>query len=647
VKHIRLLFIVILLLVFISACGPQPLNPTATPPGDPIPTPIPPSPSPNPPTPTPEPEPRVLSVCVGQEPSSLFIYGDNSRTAVSIREAVFDGVFAANRFVLQPVIIEQIPDFQNDGAWYEPVTLFPGDVLIDRDGNYSTLKNGVEYYPSGCLDDDCIQTYQGNEGVEMDRLAVRFHLRQDMSWSDGTPVTAEDSVFSFQVAKSMFPLVRAGLIDRTYSYEAADMFTVEWRGVPGYQDPRYYTNFFHPLPQHNLGYLPLQEVPASENASRKPMGWGPYKISEWVPGDHLTLLKNSHYYRADEGLPHFDILVYRFMDSPAETLDALLVGECDLADLSTNIPYNLPRLMENTGNGNLTAHIIPGTGVELALFSIAPADSLSPKMFSSVEVRQAVAYCMDRERIISELSSPDYPVPFSYIPPDHPLFNPEVEEYKRDVEKADELLSAAGWIDHDGDSTTPRVSRGAVGFFYDTPLTFSFLTTNDPGRQRAAKILKESLGECGISVEIETYDIGELLAPGPDGPVFGRKFKMAQIGWRTSIEPACMLYHSSEIPGYYPEFSKGWGGANASGFSNPEFDSACSSALNASFGSAENMEEHLLAQEIFSQQLPAIPLYYHSEVVVSRADLCGLDLDASTTSALWNIELLDYGEQCP
>jgi peptide/nickel transport system substrate-binding protein len=647
VKHTQLLFIVILILLISGACSLQPAIPTPLPPEDSISTSVPPSPTPIPPTPTQEPDPRLLSVCVGPEPSSLFIYGDNSRTATSIREAVFDNPYAVSNFEQTPRSLDQIPDIQNNSAWYEPVRLVPGDLLIDSDGNYSTLSDGVTYFPSGCSSEECIQNYQGSEEVEVDRLAVSFTLLKGLTWSDGAPVTAEDSVFSYHVAESMYPAVRAGLIDKTDSYIATDPATVEWRGIPGYRDTRYYTNFFLPLPKHMLGSLSLDEVASSEYAARKPLGWGPYMITEWVKGDHISLAKNPHYYRRSDGLPHFDILVFRFMNSSEEALDALLTGECDMADLSTNIPYNTARLLESVSGGYLNAHIIPGTAVELAVFSILPANPLSPRMFNPVEVRQAVALCIDREAIINELSSPNYPVPYSYLLPDHPFFNPELEEYNRDVEKAGELLTGAGWVDHDGNPDTPRVSRGAAGFFYDTPLTFSFLTTSDPGRQRAAEIVKESLMECGIGVDIETLDIRELYSPGPEGLVFGRNFGMAQVGWRTSVEPACMLFHSSEIPGYYPEYAKGWGGANASGFSNPEFDAACTSAQNAPYGSQDSFDEHLLAQTIFFEQLPAIPLYYHTEVVVTRPDLCGLKLDTSITSALWNIEEFNIGDDCP
>ena len=98
------------------------------------------------------------------------------------------------------------------------------------------------------------------------------------------------------------------------------------------------------------------------------------------------------------------------------------------------------------------------------------------------------------------------------------------------------------------------------------------------------------------------------LAPGPDGPIFGRSFDLAQFAWTTSFEPPCNLYLTSEIPGPYPDFPKGWGGVNASGYSNPEFDQACDNALFSLSDSAQHRPEHFKAQQIFSEDLPGLPL---------------------------------------
>jgi peptide/nickel transport system substrate-binding protein len=179
-----------------------------------------------------------------------------------------------------------------------------------------------------------------------------------------------------------------------------------------------------------------------------------------------------------------------------------------------------------------------------------------------------------------------------------------------------------------------------------TSLTFTFLTTDEDEKVRAAGILKDSLSECGVQVEVNPIPSETLFAPGPDGSVFGRKFSLAQFNWQTALQPPCYLYLTSEIPGSYPEHPKGWGGANASGFSSPEFDAACNRALSSLVDSPEHRDAHYLAQAIFSEELPVVPLYLRPSWVVTRSDLCGVQVDASMKSSLWNIEEFDYGEGC-
>ena len=157
---------------------------------------------------------------------------------------------------------------------------------------------------------------------------------------------------------------------------------------------------------------------------------------------------------------------------------------------------------------------------------------------------------------------------------------------------------------------------------------------------------KDSLSNCGIQLEIQTGSWDTLFAPGPDGPVFGRRFDLAQFAWISSLEPPCFLYTSSEIPGPYPEFPKGWGGANASGYANPEFDQACALARQTLPEMPEYQQANEQAQILFSQDLPALPLYWRQKMVAMRPDFCGARLDPSADSALWNVESFDYGEDC-
>ena len=86
----------------------------------------------------------------------------------------------------------------------------------------------------------------------MDQMQVTFSMLPGLSWSDGTPLTAEDSVYAYQVASDPSTAGSKYLVDRTQSYEAVDATTIQWWGKPGYIDPTYFLNFWPPLPEHAM-----------------------------------------------------------------------------------------------------------------------------------------------------------------------------------------------------------------------------------------------------------------------------------------------------------------------------------------------------------------------------------------------------------
>lgn len=594
------------------------------------------------PTSTPEP-PRVLTIC-SQEPASLFLYGDTGSAARSVLQAIYDGPVDMINFNLEPVILERIPSIENGDAWLQPVEVAQGELIVDAHGNWVSLAEGVDYRPSGCTDKDCSQIYQGQNPVQMDLLVVQFRLLPELVWSDGGTLTASDSIFSFEVFKKLFQAVAPDVLRFTRSYQALDDRTVEWMGIPGYVGALA-TKFFTPLPEHQLNLLEDQDLFSSLVSSRTPIGWGPYSIEEWVAGDHITLRRNPYYFRTSESLPHFDYLVYRFVEDGAEAIDALIIGECDFIDRTVLNEKHLPRLLQEQEAGKITLSVQTGTAWELAAFGIDTRQEQRPDLFASSAVRKAIAMCIDRQKIVAEYLFGIPPVSDSYLPLDHPLYQPGTG-YGFDPARAAEILASEGWVDHDGDPQTPRTSSGIPGIAEETPLRFSYLVPADGERPAAAEVIQDGMRQCGIDMEVSMLEWEDLMSPGPEGPLFGRQFDMAQFAWMTTIEPACYLFMSDEIPGPYPEFAKGWGGANLSGYSSSAFDTACRQAMSAVPGSESNIQAHQEAQAIFSDDLPVVPLYQRIQFVALRPDMCNVVIDPAGNSALSHIELLDYGQYC-
>ena len=133
-------------------------------------------------TPSPEPVPtvaalpRTLSVCLGQEPNSLYPFGMLNLAARSVLGAIYDGPIDTFTNGYQAVILEKIPSLENGDMQLAAVTVKRGDPVVDADGNLSVLDVGVSVLPSGCVDAACAVNYTGANILQMDQLVVTFRM---------------------------------------------------------------------------------------------------------------------------------------------------------------------------------------------------------------------------------------------------------------------------------------------------------------------------------------------------------------------------------------------------------------------------------------------------------------------------------------
>jgi len=602
---------------------------------------------PEPPAPTATPEPPdTLVMCVQEEPQTLYAYGGSSRSMWSVLEAIYDGPIDTRGYQLEPVILEKLPSLADGDAAIITKTVQDGDAVVDVNGNLVALKAGVTVLPAGCSQPDCAVTWDGAAELVMEQLSVRFKLLPGLKWSDGQPLTAADSVFSYSLAADPATPVSKNLTDRTFSYTAVDEQTVEWVGMPGYYEQNYGLYFFLPLPEHVLGSFAAKDLINEPAAARSPLGWGPYAIQEWIAGDHITLRKNEHYFRASEGLPKFETLVYRFVSDTADgNMNALLAGECDVVDQNAQFLEMVPGLLEREKVNRLKIYVAQGPEWEHLDFGIRPASyddgydpaaGDRPDLFGDARTRQAFAYCIDRAAINNNLLYGRSIVQNAYVPPAHPQYTPDLPGYAYNPTEGTRLLDEVGWKDTDNNADTPRVASGVVGVPDGTLLSVTYLTTEASLRQQASQAAAASLRGCGIGVQVQTANPGELFGPGPDGLVFGRKFDLVQFSWDTGSRPNCQLYASSQTP----DVENQWIGANVTGYASTEFDAACASAK---WARSDDPTISRAAQEIFARDLPVIPLYAHLKIAIARPDLCGFALDSTARSIFWNVESFEFG----
>jgi peptide/nickel transport system substrate-binding protein len=263
--------------------------------------------------------------------------------------------------------------------------------------------------------------------------------------------------------------------------------------------------------------------------------------------------------------------------------------------------------------------------------------------FGDVRVRQALALCLDRQQVVDSVLSGLSSVPKTYLPQEHPLYNPNVTTFSFDVAAAGQLLEQAGWKDVDHDPSTPRQAWGVPGIPSGTPFEVNYVTTNAVQRQQVSTILAGSLAQCGIKVDVQFLDANSLYAPGPGGILFGRNFDLVEFAMgSTGIEPPCDWYTGSQVP----NTANSWVGTNVSGSSDPAFEAACLESQQSLPDDPFHAAAYAQAQSIFADYLPVIPLYWRVKTAATRADLCHFSLDPTATSSLWNIEVFDSGAGC-
>lgn len=579
------------------------------------------------PTPTPtETPPVVLTVCTAGNPTTLFPYsgstaesGAASAAKTRILSLLFPPAFEQNQESLTPLIIETVPTQSGGDLRLEPVPIRRGQTVVDVRGELMTAIEGVQVRPSGCREMDCAITWDGIAPLEMDQMVIDFRLRDELTWSDGTPVTAGDSVFSFRLASAPDSPTYGWAEARTQGYNALDDHTVAWVGYPGFASPNLARFFWVPLPAHAFDTgADFAQVADDELWTTAPPSYGPFSLGEW--SDKEIRLENNPYYSLSEAvLPGIDQVVLRVIDGGAESgWAALQDGTCDMLDTSFRIVGQPGLLSEIEAAEDFALRVIPGYDWTQLVFGIRPAeyDALAnpvfaerPDYFGDVRTRQGIAACLDRQAM-SALTTQGLVAPWpSFLPPDKSQLDPAFG-IVYDPEKGAALLAEAGWQDHDGDPNTPRIAQGVDTVFNGIQLSLELLVGPSAFHQDLAVIIEESLESCGVGVDVRTLSLPELYAAGPEGALFGRNFDLALIAWQPLPTPDCGLFADWVIS----TADNGWIGTNIAGFSDARFDQACSAAALAPPDEYGKLLP--LAEAAFVDLLPAVPLFAPPSVEV-------------------------------
>lgn len=297
--------------------------------------------------------------------------------------------------------------------------------------------------------------------ISADGLTYTFHLNPDAKFHDGTPVTADDVVFTFDgVLDPKSQSVRAGQVKQyVKSYKKVDDHTVEFTAVQQSAIFLYSFNPFGILPKH------IWESVKPENWGSDPgntgqdpkrvIGSGPMKFKEWKQNDHVTLVKNADYWDKN-GITNIDTFTYTVRKEQSAAIQSLLTGEVDI----TEVPFSQAKPLEANKDLQVQAY----DTFQFNWYS-QMEDPKKLDLFADPKVRQAMLYALDRKLIAEQIylgfaEQADGTQPklsIAYAP------DKITTIYNYDPDKAKSLMQEAGWQLNSSD-----------GFFYKDNKKFSF-----------------------------------------------------------------------------------------------------------------------------------------------------------------------------
>ncbi len=571
-----------------------PPPPTVTP--TPLPTPL--------PTPTPEPEPLRLVVC-SSEPVAVSPFLP-SQAGNDLLALFLEPPVARVNYQWTPRLVERVP------------TLEYGDVIT----RMVTVFEGARYAENGA-----IRIHEGSVPLELPQLTVTFTLKSNLRWSNGEPLDAQDFIFSYHLAQSNEAYgTWHQLVKRTARFVALDSRHLQWVGIPGFVTTDYPGFLFPPQPAHRWQGQILGQIVQD----RTPPATGPFKITAWEAHREVRLVRNP-YYHGDA--PKLDEVIARFPQQSLEHWPRLLTeGQCDviLPDPVNATDWRTWATLAFQREAVIWANAAP---VMLRLdINLDPLrDAASP--LADLDVRQAIARCIDREKLSTVLPGEALIPADGFIPPGHPAYR--ATRSPHDPEAAQAALEAAGW--HAPDDDAIRTARGVQGIADGTPLSITMHLA--PQYFVTAAHIAADLEQCGVGVQPLLTEMQLLYANTEASPLFGRTFEMALFGWQAEIPHICGAWFSSHIP----SAENNWAYENVSGFASEAYDAACERAIQA-VDPATQQAALREAEALLNAELPTLFLTWRPYWFIARPKVQGVRPDASATGALWNIGDIYLGD---
>ncbi len=442
----------------------------------------------------------------------------------------------------------------------------------------------------------------GKKGV-----AVTYTIQPKATWGDGTPVTTDDVLFAWEVGRhpksgvsdleTYKRIFKIDVLDNKTFTLNIDKLTFEYNAI----------NDFQLVPAH----LERKHFADPENYRRRTtydsdstnpgLAFGPYRITQVSPGSHVVLESNPAWYGRK---PAFKRIVVRVIENTAALEANLLSGTIDY--IAGELGLSLDQALAFEKRHGERYDVTYKAGLIYEHIDL----NLDNPSLKDMRVRHALLYALDRETLSRQLFSGRQPVAHSFVSPLDWIAFDELPKYRYDTARAGALLDAAGW--------------GAIkdGFRHNAAgerLSLELMTTaGNRTRETVQQVLQSQWRKAGIDVRLRNE---------PARVFFGETVRkrqypaMAMFAWISSPEnvPRTTM-HSDHIP----TPANNYAGQNDTGFRNAEADKLIED-IEVELDRDKRRLLWRRLQEIYVEELPALPLYFRADAFIVPKWLAGIE----------------------
>jgi peptide/nickel transport system substrate-binding protein len=420
--------------------------------------------------------------------------------------------------------------------------------------------------------------------VSADGLTYTFQLRPDIKWSDGSPLTPDDVVFSYQL---YYDHKYDGLLgnSRPNGIRYIKSVTANGNTITMQANSRYAPFLLNyggvPIvPKKILGQKTAAELNTDAFNSGPPISNGKFKFQSWAKGDKIVLARNDLYFG---GPVNVDSWVYKKVPDSVAVLQQLKTGEIDVGRLDPST------FEEAKAASNLNVLSFQTFGYDEFVFQLDPAKQQG-QVLGDLAVRQALIYGLDRQSMVNAAYFGQAQVASSILPPISWAYNKDASpKYSYDTKKAAALLDGAGW----------KMGSSGVREKAGQKLTLDLVTNADNTvRLKNLQIMQDQWKKIGVDAQIRSLanlvQLSNLLT-------VDRNFGVLFIGYSLGVDP--------DQSGIWHSRATAPGGNNGGLFKNDQVDKLFDDAV-AEIDQTKRKAMYSQIQNLFQSQLPACILCY-------------------------------------